>query len=279
MVVLVTGGNGQLGQALRQTAQFHTGIEFIFVTSGELDICDAAMVLEKFDRYRPDFCINTAAYTAVDKAEIEPEIAFKVNADGVANLAAACLHSGCTLIQISTDFVFDGSQSSPYTEKDTPNPLNVYGTSKLAGEFNAAKTPKHFIVRTSWVYSDFGNNFYKTMLRLAREKDSLTIVNDQRGTPTFAPDLASALIQIIKSGSDAFGTYHYSNLGEATWFDFAKEIFVKNSIAIDLQPVPTSAFPTAATRPRYSVLDKSKIIETFGLVIRQWQDAIHGIIS
>ncbi len=274
MVVLVTGANGQLGQALRAASVKALGLYFVFADSADLDICSPDSIRRNFDFHKPDFCINAAAYTAVDKAESEAERAFAVNADAVNLLAAACAEFDCTLIQISTDFVFDGKKREPYLESDGPHPLNVYGASKLAGEVNAAKAPKHFIVRTSWVYSHFGNNFYKTMLRLASERERLTVVNDQFGTPTYAPDLASALIHMIQSNSRQFGIYHYSNLGEATWYDFAAEIFRVNKIDIDLQPVPTSAFPTAATRPSYSVMDKSKIMKVFNLSIRQWQDAI-----
>ena len=276
MVVLVTGANGQVGQAIREVSEGATDLEFIFASSQELDVTNPESVENNFNTYKPDYCINAAAYTAVDKAESEPENAYKLNATAVEILAAACVRTNCTLIQISTDFVFDGTATSPYSESDRPNPLSVYGASKLAGEYNAAKCPKHFIIRTSWVYSKYGNNFFKTMLRLASEREKLTVVDDQRGTPTFAPDLALALIHIIRSQSSSYGTYHYSNLGEATWFEFAREIFVKNNVHTVLEPCETAAFPTAARRPAYSVMEKQKIMTTFNLSIRHWRDAIPG---
>ncbi len=275
--MLVTGANGQLGQALRAASVHTAGLHFVFAASSDLDICDPDSVRRNFELHKPDFCINAAAYTAVDKAESDREAAFRINAEAVNYLASSCDESNCTLIQISTDFVFDGKKRAPYLETDTASPLNVYGASKLAGESAAARCPKHFIVRTSWVYSHFGHNFFKTMLRLASERDRLTVVNDQMGTPTYAPDLASALIRIVLSNSCQYGIYHYSNLGEATWFDFATEIFRKNDVRIDLQPVPTAAFPTAAERPPYSVMDKSKIMRTFNLSIRPWEDAVPSI--
>jgi dTDP-4-dehydrorhamnose reductase len=273
--VLVTGAGGQLGQALKKAAPAHIGLEFYFAASNEADITSNESLDEVFSNFKPDYVINAAAYTAVDKAESEPEKAHLINVTGAAKLATACLKRGCVLLHVSTDFVFDGSSTAPYTEEDVPNPTGVYGKTKLEGEQQvAAIVPEHYIIRTSWVYSEFGNNFKKTMLRLATERDSLSVVNNQRGTPTNANSLAEALIAIINSNKTAYGIYNYSNEGEATWYDFAKKIFEVNNVSINLQPIPTSAFPTPAKRPAYSVLNKTKIKEVFNLTIPNWQTEV-----
>jgi len=276
MVVLVTGAAGQLGQALQFIAAKYSEIQFRFFTSSELDITNAANCEAVFSEIKPDYCINAAAYTAVDKAENEPEKAVSINVTGAKNLADACKHNNTKLIHISTDFVFDGLKITPYTEEDLPKPTGVYGQTKLDGEKAVQQTwPQHFIIRTSWVYSQFANNFMKTMIRLGNEKDQLNVVSDQIGTPTHAVDLAEALIAIIQKNSEnAFGIYNFSNEGQCSWYDFADEIFKVNHIAIDLQPIPTSAYPTPAKRPAYSVLDKSKIKQTFGIQIANWEEAL-----
>ncbi|WP_294825072.1 dTDP-4-dehydrorhamnose reductase [uncultured Flavobacterium sp.] len=275
MVVLVTGGNGQLGQALQAIAPKHENLQFHFAGSQEADITDKEALEAIFEQLKPDFCINAAAYTAVDKAESEPEQAHNINVEGVKNLAEVCNGHGTTLLHISTDFVFDGGKRSAYTEEDATNPQGVYGLTKLQGELEIQNIlAEHFIVRTSWLFSEYGNNFMKTMIRLAGERDSLSVVDDQRGTPTNANDLAAALVQMIGSGIKKYGIYHYSNEGEATWHDFAKKIFEVNNITIDLHPIPTSAYPTPAKRPVYSVMDKGRIKEAFGLIIRNWEDTI-----
>lgn len=275
MVVAVTGANGQLGQALQHIAPNYPDISFVFAPSAEADITDKASLKTFFDRHKPEFCINAAAYTAVDKAESEPEKAYAVNVTGAANLAEVCKEYDATLIHISTDFVFDGNKTTPYTEDDMPNPQSVYGKTKLEGEEEIKRiADKYYIIRTSWVYSQFGNNFMKTMLRLGRERDSLSVVNDQTGTPTNAVDLAQALVSIVLSGKKKYGIYNYSNEGSCTWHEFAKEIFKVNNINIDLQPIPTTAYPTPAQRPHYSVLDKGKIKETFGLAIPNWETSL-----
>jgi dTDP-4-dehydrorhamnose reductase len=275
MVVLVTGANGQLGQALQAIAPDYNEVSFYFAGSGEADITDKGTLEAIFARLTPAFCINAAAYTAVDKAESEPETAHAVNVTGARNLAEVCKANHTTLIHISTDFVFDGQKNSPYTEEDPTNPTGVYGLTKRQGEIEIENIlPEHFIVRTSWLYSEYGNNFMKTMIRLAGERDAISVVNDQKGTPTNANDLAEALVGIILSGVRNYGTYHYSSEGQATWYDFAKKIFEIQKIAIDLRPIPTSAYPTPAKRPEYSVLDKSKIKTAFGLRIRDWDMAL-----
>jgi len=279
MVVLVTGASGQLGQALQFIAGNHKIIRFHFATSSEVDITDKKKLSEVFESVKPDFCINAAAYTAVDKAESEPDKATSINVDGVRNLAEICKTFHTTLIHISTDFVFDGSKNRPYLENDPTNPQSIYGITKRAGETAIESVLKeHFIIRTSWLYSQFGNNFMKTMLRLSKERDSINVVNDQMGTPTNAVDLAEVLIKIIFSESKAYGIYHFSNKGKASWYEFAKEIFRINEIDIQVNPIPTASFPTPATRPVYSVLNQSKIEDIFGVKIQDWKSALNQTI-
>lgn len=279
MVVLVTGANGQLGQAIKFISGNYPEINFVFCTSGELDITNKENCEEAFFKYKPNFCINAAAYTAVDKAESESEKAHLTNVIGARNLAETCKDHGAILLHISTDFIFDGNQTKPYTEIDTPNPTCVYAQTKLNGEKAIQETLKqHFIIRTSWVYSQFGNNFMKTMLRLASERESLSVVNDQIGTPTNAVDLAEVLIKIISSDSQLlisnFGIYNFSNEGQCSWYDFAKKIFEINNIKIDLKPIPTTSYPTPAKRPLQSVLDKSKIKSIFCVIIDCWEESL-----
>lgn len=294
MVVLVTGAKGQLGQTLQFIAvnyphSSHLGelakqIDFVFCSSSELDITNLDTCKAIFSKYKPDYCINTAAYTAVDKAESETEKAFAINATGAKNLATVCKEQDVVLLHVSTDFVFDGNNKAPYTEEDVPNPTGVYGQTKLDGEKAIQVTfEKYFIIRTSWVYSQFGNNFMKTMLRLASERDSLSVVNDQIGTPTNAVDLAEVLVSMVchtersRSASSTisnFGIYNFSNEGQCSWYDFAKKIFEFNSIKIDLKPIPTTSFPTPAKRPAYSVLDKTKIKNVFGIDIKNWEERL-----
>jgi dTDP-4-dehydrorhamnose reductase len=289
MVVLVTGANGQLGQSLQFIAKNYPNIHFVFCSSSDLDITNLESCHAIFLKIKPNYCINAAAYTAVDKAESEPEKANLVNVIGPKNLAAVCKEFSSVLLHISTDFVFDGyfsklsdrGQSRGYSENDIPNPTGVYGQTKLDGEKAIqAIFENYYIIRTSWVFSQFGNNFMKTMLRLASERDSISVVNDQIGTPTNAVDLAECLVKIIchtklvevqQPTTDNFGIYNFSNEGQCSWYDFAKEIFKINNIEIDLNPIPTSSFPTPAKRPKYSVLDKTKIKSTFGLEIKNWE--------
>ncbi|MCF8322961.1 MAG: dTDP-4-dehydrorhamnose reductase [Flavobacterium sp.] len=281
MVVLVTGANGQLGQSLQFIAKNYPELHFVFCSSSDLDITNLESCQAVFLKIKPNYCINAAAYTAVDKAESEPEKANLINVIGPKNLAAVCKEFSSVLLHISTDFVFYGSKNIPYNETDIPNPTGVYGQTKLDGEKAIQATfDNYYIIRTSWVYSQFGNNFMKTMLRLASERDSISVVNDQVGTPTNAVDLAECLVKIIchtelvevqQPTTDNFGVYNFSNEGQCSWYDFAKEIFKINKIEIDLKPIPTSSFPTPAKRPKYSVLDKTKIKSTFGLEIKNWE--------
>lgn len=281
MVVLVTGANGQLGQAIQSVVGNFPSIDFVFCSSSELNITDKNNCETIFEKYKPQFCINAAAYTAVDKAESEPEKAYAINVTGAQNLAEVCKAYNTTLLHVSTDFVFDGLAAQPYLEEAVPNPTGVYGVTKLQGEQAIQNTwEKHFIIRTSWVYSQFANNFMKTMLRLASERDSLSVVSDQIGTPTNAVDLAECLLTIISTqhptsnNQHPYGIYNFSNEGECSWYDFAAEIFKVNNISIHLQPIPTTAYPTPAKRPAYSVLDKSKIKSLFGIEVKDWKESL-----
>ncbi len=290
MVVLVTGSSGQLGQALQFIAPNYPEVKFIFCDSKELDITQKDNCFEVFKKYNPNYCINAAAYTAVDKAESEPEKTHLINVIGAKNLAEVCKEFDTKLLHISTDFVFDGNyenlspraQSRGYNEEDIPNPTGVYGQTKLDGEKAIQQTwEKHFIIRTSWVYSQFGNNFMKTMLRLASERDTISVVDDQIGTPTNAVDLAEVLVKIILTDNrqpttDNFGIYNFSNEGQCSWYDFAKKIFEINNISINLLPIPTTSFPTPAKRPSFSVLDKSKIKTVFGIEISNWEESLRN---
>ncbi len=283
MVVLVTGASGQLGQAIQFIAKNHSEIKFVFCSSSDLDISNKENCQTVFQKTKPDFCINAAAYTAVDKAESERDKAELINVLGSKNIAEVCNNFDVKLIHISTDFVFDGSNDKPYTETQITNPKGVYGQTKLDGEKAIQQVfSKYYIIRTSWVYSQFGNNFMKTMLRLASERTALSVVNDQIGTPTNAVDLAEALVQIIFSNSQQpttnnYGIYNFSNEGECSWYDFAKKIFEINNVSIDLSAIPTEQFPTPAQRPKYSVLDKSKIKTTFGIAIKTWEESLKSI--
>lgn len=280
MVVLVTGANGQLGQALRYISDNFSEITFVFCASADLDITNKQDCEAVFTKYKPQYCINAAAYTAVDKAESESEKAHLINVVGAKNLAETCQKYNAVLLHVSTDFVFDGSKTIPYTEEDQPNPTGVYGQTKLDGERAIQEVlTNYYIIRTSWVYSQFGNNFMKTMLRLASERDTLSVVNDQIGTPTHAVDLAEALIAIIQTNNQQpathnFGIYNFSNEGQCSWYEFAREIFKVNKITINLLPIPTSSYPTPAKRPAYSVLDKTKIKAVFGIKVDGWEDSL-----
>lgn len=288
MVVLVTGANGQLGQALQSISGNFPEIDFVFCSSSDLDITKKESCEAVFVKYKPDYCINAAAYTAVDKAESEPEKAQLINVKGAKNLAEVCKEYDTILLHISTDFVFDGTNKTAYKEEDTPNPTGVYGLTKLQGEKAIQETfDNYFIIRTSWVYSQFANNFMKTMLRLASERDSLSVVNDQIGTPTNAVDLAEALISMIchtecsrsaynlqPSTYNHFGIYNFSNEGQCSWYDFAREIFEINNVNINLSAIPTTSFPTPAKRPAFSVLDKTKIKKFFQVEIKDWKESL-----
>lgn len=278
--ILVTGANGQLGKELRQLAENYPGYEFVFLGREDLPIHHFEMLRHYFGLYHPAFLINCAAYTAVDRAESEKDIAFQVNGEAVGVMAAVCKQFATKLIHISTDYVFDGKASQPYKESDAVNPQSVYGASKLEGERQALLyNPETLIIRTSWVYSEYGKNFVKTMLKLMAEKDIIQVVNDQFGSPTYAADLATVILHIIGSYKWEPGIYHYSNEGVISWFDFATEIAKYTGRNCKVNPIPTSAYPTPAKRPGWSVLDHQKIMEVYEIAARPWKESLHACLE
>ncbi|MDR1610118.1 MAG: dTDP-4-dehydrorhamnose reductase [Candidatus Symbiothrix sp.] len=282
--ILITGANGQLGNELQKLAPAYPQFEFFPVDIDTFNLCDKAEVGSFFGKSPMDYIINCAAYTAVDKAEDEVENCYKVNCDAVQNLAESA-QEHTRIIHISTDYVFDGTGKIPLKESDQTNPQSVYGKSKLAGEQILMKIkPESIIIRTAWLYSSFGNNFVKTMIRLGKERSELNVVCDQHGTPTYAADLAQAILSVIirteETGNFSAGIYHYSNEGVTTWFDFTKKILQLAGITTcTVHPIPTSQYPTKAPRPEYSVLDKSKIRETFGIVVPEWEQSLQRCIG
>ena len=277
--ILVTGANGQLGSELRAIAAPYSHYEFIFADRAILSLSDPASINHFFAGNTIDYCINCAAYTAVDKAETEKEAAFAINGDGPGYLATACKEQGAALIHISTDYVFDGTATTPYLETDPTCPIGAYGTSKLKGEEAVLNNnPNAIVIRTSWVYSFFGNNFVKTMLRLMKERESLNVVNDQLGSPTYAADLASAIMQIITQWNrqplPANRIFNYSNSGIISWHDFARAIKEISGSKCSVHPIPGSQYPTPAKRPAYSVLDTQKIRQAFGIRIPEWKESL-----
>ncbi len=278
--ILVTGANGQVGSELRFLSNRLLQCQFTFTDRTELDITSSDAVQSYFEQHSFDYLINCAAYTAVDKAESEKELAFKINAEAPSLLADMAAKHGCRYIHISTDFVFDGTASQPITEDAATNPLSIYGASKLQGDVVVqAKNKEALIVRTSWVYSSFGNNFVKTILRLCKERETLNVIYDQVGTPTYARDLAACILQIITSGKWTPGIYNYSNEGVASWYDFA--VAIKNIAGLQTQivPIETKDYPTPATRPKYSVLNKKKIKQTFAVQIPYWRESLEDCIK
>ena len=281
-MILVTGANGQLGQCFRQLADQNPTVYFYFAGSSELDITNKRMVRKFFDQHPVSWCINCAAYTAVDQAQKEPAVARKINITGVKNLAEACAPKGIPLIHFSTDYVYHTKQNTPFKEEDPVSPKGIYARTKRSGERAAMlANPNTMVIRTSWVYSEFAHNFVKTMLRLGRERSNLNVVYDQIGTPTYAPDLAAAVLDIIrKTETEAVppyllaGIWHYSNEGVTSWYDFAKAIFEIKNIPCAVQPIESKAYPTPAMRPHFSLMDKSKIRTAFGLEIPHWRESL-----
>ncbi|HTB53043.1 MAG TPA: dTDP-4-dehydrorhamnose reductase [Ferruginibacter sp.] len=283
--ILITGANGQVGSEFRVLSKNYPQYNFLFVGKDELSIGDIDTVKKYFAIHTIDHCINCAAYTAVDKAETESEKAFLINADAVGNLAAVCKTQNTRLIHISTDYVFDGAATTPYLESHPVNPMGVYGASKLQGEQLAFQNnPDTIVIRTSWVYSSFGNNFVKTMLRLMKERESINVVNDQQGCPTYAADLANVIMQIIihhplsisNSGNRIF---NYSNAGSINWYQFAVAIKELTNSKCIVNPIPSAQYPTPAKRPQYSVLDTTKIRETFAISIPAWKDSLQVCLA
>ena len=278
--LLVTGSSGQLGQCLKQQLQNTGDISCYFATREDLDITNSDEVQRFFSEHNFDYCINTAAYTNVEKAESEQKEAFLINAEGAYSLAKACKKHNVVLLHISTDYVFDGMAKTPYQEQDPTNPLNVYGASKLKGEQHIGDTwNKHFIIRTSWLYSQYGHNFLNSMLQFAKQKKALTITTQQKGTPTNANDLAQVLVTIIKTGNARYGVYHFSNQGEATWYDFAEAIFKATGEIDTVNLAKTEHYATFAKRPSYSVLNCNKLKDTLGITYRNWEDSLKQIIN
>ena len=280
MKVLITGANGQLGNEMRIVAKQHTEVDFVFTDVEELNICNADEVDSFVKNLRPDYIVNCAAYTAVDKAETDIELCQSINCDAVRNLGIAAEQYQAKIIHISTDYVFDGTSNIPYTETMPTNPQTIYGKTKLEGEKALLSVCNaSFIIRTSWLYSSFGNNFVKTMLRLGNERDSLNVVFDQVGTPTYAADLANVIWEIIISGETDFGVYHFSNEGVCSWYDFATAIFELSCVDCKVSPIESSEYPTKTPRPFYSVLNKRKIKSTFAVSIPHWEVSLQKCLQ
>ena len=285
--ILVTGANGQLGRELQALVeqQYLTAVQFVFADIEQLDICDAEAVYAFFRQYSIAWCINCAAYTAVDKAESDIDNAIKVNVTGAENLAKACDRFLAKYIHLSTDYVYHNQQNTPYVETDETNPQSVYGLTKLQGEIKAMEACFNtLVIRTSWVYSSYGNNFVKTMLRLGSERSQLSVIFDQIGSPTYAGDLAKAILDILlkieaKQVEDWRGIYHYSNEGVCSWYDFATAIFKLSNINCQVLPIETKAYPTPAKRPHFSLLNKAKVKTSFSLVIPHWQESLEKCLE
>ena len=280
MNILVTGCNGQLGNEIQLLEKEYPQHTYFNTDVAELDITNQLAVNDFINRHAIDGVINCAAYTAVDKAESDKELCTTLNTVAPSYLAAAIDKRGGWIIHVSTDYVFDGTHHTPYVETDTPSPDSVYGSTKLAGELGVSKfCKKHMIIRTAWLYSAFGNNFVKTMIRLGKEKTELGVIFDQIGTPTYARDLAVAIMTAVDKGIDT-GVYHFSNEGVISWYDFTKAIHRIAGIKdCKVRPLHTSEYPTAANRPAYSVLDKTKIKQTYGLEIPYWEDSLKECIE
>ena len=281
--ILVTGANGQLGKEFRVLAASYPQYNFLFATKEDLRIEDIEAVKKYFTATPIDFCINCAAYTAVDKAETEKEVAFLINATAVGNLATVCEQFKTQLIHISTDYIFDGAGKQPYKETDDTNPLSVYGQSKLKGEKLAVQfNPSVIIIRTSWVYSSFGNNFVKTMLRLMKERENINVVNDQLGCPTYAADLAQCILKIIEKHAAfhiPYPVFNYCNEGVISWYQFATAIKELSNSNCIVNPIPSSQYPTPAKRPAYAVLNTERIKEVFAVVIPAWKESLEKCLQ
>ncbi len=282
--ILITGASGQLGKELENASGSYFGYEFIFTDISDLDITDSSKVCSFIRNNKPDWIINCAAWNFVDKAESEPDSAMLINGTGVSNIVAAIMESECRFIHISSDYVFNGMANAPYDETVPPDPLSAYGRSKLAGEKYALNYYGSMIIRTSWLYSSFGDNFLKTILKKASENEQLNVVFDQTGTPTYAADLAGAILTIIAGvirNQVAFNTgiYHYSNEGVCSWYDFAKAIIEEAGLECRVLPVLSGEFPSVAPRPAYSVLNKNKIKENYDIMIPHWHESVKKCIS
>lgn len=273
--VLITGAQGQLGKCIQDRVKDFPGMDFIFTDISELDITNNKDVHHFINDNKIDIVVNCAAYTAVDKAEEDSILAMKINGIAVRNLALAIAGREGKMIQISTDYVFDGTKDSPYLETDVPCPTSIYGKTKLSGEMALLQIcPDSIVLRTAWLYSEYGHNFVKTMKRLGAEKEELNVVSDQKGSPTYAGDLASAILTIINAKEFIPGIYHFTNEGECSWFDFATKIMQLAQLPCKVNPIETKDYPTPANRPLYSVLNKSKIKQTYGIQIPHWEESL-----
>jgi len=284
LAIIVSGKNGQLGNELQDASVLFPQFHYYFFGKDELDICSKNALEKIFAKYKPAYFINTAAYTAVDKAETDQETAYLINAEGVSIIAKTCRRYNSALVHLSTDYVFDGNNKQPYKENDSTNPVNYYGYSKWMGEQLAlANNPQTIVIRTSWVYSIYGHNFVKTMLRLMKERSTLSVVNDQLGSPTYAKDLSEAILQIINkvNATKIFrpGIYHFSNDGVISWHDFATAIRDIKKLNCSVQPITTAQYPTPAKRPFYSVLDKEKIQSSFGITLKNWRKRLEECLE
>jgi dTDP-4-dehydrorhamnose reductase len=279
MNILITGSNGQLGNELRKISGNFPADRFIFTDVDELDITNSNAINHFFEKNRISSVINCAAYTAVDKAESDESTAMLINATAVEYLAKACNKADATLIHVSTDYVFDGRACKPYSEDHPTAPASAYGRSKLAGEKAAPNAPASVVIRTSWLYSQFGNNFVKTMLRLGSERETLNVVFDQTGSPTYAADLAQTIMTILRhtkngKSQDRHAIFHYSNEGVCSWYDFAHEIMQMAGLKCVVKPIETKDYPAPAPRPHYSALNKSRIKEKYGIEIPHWKESL-----
>jgi len=281
--VLVTGSNGQLGNSIRAQADDHAGFNFVFTDVAELDITNKKAVMAFAEAVEIDYIVNCAAYTAVDKAEENEALAQKVNADAVQVLGEVAQVIGAKVVHVSTDYVFDGTNSKPYVESDSPCPVSAYGRTKLAGELALfAACPESVVFRTAWLYSEYGSNFVKTMLRLGEEKERLSVIFDQVGTPTYAGDLASAILAVLEASEHSMfspGIYHFSNEGVCSWYDFALKIMQLAQLDCSVLPIETKEYPTPATRPHFSVLNKHKIKTTYGITIPHWEKSLIDVVA
>lgn len=280
MKIVVTGANGQLGSELKELLGSYDNVETFFLDRKQLPLDQTLIIQDILSMYEPDVIIHAAAYTAVDKAESEPELADRINHLASEEIAQYCRLHGVRLLAVSTDYVFDGTSSEPLSEGAAVSPINTYGLTKWKGEQAIQKwCPEAIILRTSWVYSSYGSNFVKTMLRLMNERDEISVINDQIGSPTYARDLARAIVTILLTKEWVPGIYNYSNEGEISWYDFAVAIRDLNGLDCLIHAIPTSSYPTPAKRPSYSLLDKRKIVTTYGLEVPEWEDSLKEMLK
>lgn len=278
--ILITGSHGQLGNEMQIAAKGFPAFKYLYTDVEDLDICDKAALNAYVKANKVDVIVNCAAYTAVDKAEDDVALCYKINSDAVRNIGQVAAENGLKVVHISTDYVFDGTNYVPYTEDQTVCPATVYGKSKLAGEQALLETCKQaVIIRTAWLYSSFGNNFVKTMMKLGTERDSLNVIFDQIGTPTYAADLANAILKVLSYETFVPGTYHFSDEGVCSWYDFTRTIHRIAGITCDVRPIETKDYPARTPRPHYSVLNKAKIKSTYGIVIPHWEESLEKCIG